>query len=179
MAPPGLRWFEIQGDPFAWKRTGSSKPVRLPDGRQFSHRYEPKDQAEWKAWAKKNMTECMGGAAPLEQPVILSMLVVFAMPKGRHLKKSVRPRSWYAGKKDLDNIAKAVMDAGNGILWFDDRQLGYFDDIFGIVGRQGEAPRIEVLFGPAPSIDIVPQTLRPEREITVGSYGPMAIGDIE
>ena len=48
----GFRWFDIPGPPFAWKRTGSSKPVRTQDGRMFSRRYEPKDQADWKAWAK-------------------------------------------------------------------------------------------------------------------------------
>lgn len=33
------------------------------------------------------------------------------------------PLSWKPTRPDLDNLAKAVMDAANGLLWVDDNQI--------------------------------------------------------
>lgn len=156
-----FRWFEIPGPPFAWKRTGSSRPVTLPDGRKFSHRYQPKEQVDWKAWAKLNMKQCMGDAPPMDGPVCLRIMAVFPLSQGRYLKRSKRPRAWYLGAKDLSNVVKVIEDAANGILWGDDRQITALES-YGIVGEQHESPRIEIEFGPAPDILSVPKTWRME-----------------
>lgn len=44
---------------------------------------------------------------------------------------------------DLDNLLKHLLDAGNGLLWVDDRQVTRFNDIELRLDR--EAPRTEIL----------------------------------
>jgi Holliday junction resolvase RusA-like endonuclease len=46
------------------------------------------------------------------------------------------------GNGDIDNYVKAVLDAGNGVAWGDDRQ---FDRIVADVARASTAPRIDVV----------------------------------
>lgn len=76
-------------------------------------------------------------------PVAVEILAVWPCPKSaRKADKLVqRPR---VGKPDADNIAKAVCDAGNGVLWLDDAQVAELH-VRRIVGREGEAPRVEVV----------------------------------
>ena len=45
---------------------------------------------------------------------------------------------------DADNLAKHVMDAGNGVLWFDDRQV---TGLAVLVELDREAPRSVIVFG--------------------------------
>jgi Holliday junction resolvase RusA-like endonuclease len=53
---------------------------------------------------------------PLEGPLIVSIYAWFKKPKSSRLTHpSVKP--------DADNIAKAVLDSLNGILWHDDKQV--------------------------------------------------------
>ena len=53
---------------------------------------------------------------PLDGPLIVSIYAWFRKPKSSKLTHpTVKP--------DADNIAKAVLDALNGILWFDDKQV--------------------------------------------------------
>ena len=53
---------------------------------------------------------------PLDGPLIVSIYAWIKKPKSSKLTHpSVKP--------DADNIAKAVLDSLNGILWFDDKQV--------------------------------------------------------
>lgn len=56
---------------------------------------------------------------PWEGPLSLSMILTVARPKG--VSKAKRPMP--AVKPDLDNLAKGILDCGNGVLWIDDAQL--------------------------------------------------------
>lgn len=49
--------------------------------------------------------------------------------------------------KDVDNIAKAVLDSGNGICWIDDRQIAVLH-ICKLIGAQNEAPHVRVHASP-------------------------------
>lgn len=74
----------------------------------------------------------------------LHVLAVFPCPKGAQRKRTVAPtRPYVAQLNDGDNLAKAVMDAGNGVLWNDDGQVAHL-----VVerwwGAQGEAPFVRV-----------------------------------
>lgn len=47
--------------------------------------------------------------------IMLSIVFCSTRPK--------KPVNWYPSRSDLDNYAKLVLDACNGILWYDDRQI--------------------------------------------------------
>jgi Holliday junction resolvase RusA-like endonuclease len=77
-------------------------------------------------------------------PITVRVLAVFPCPKGAQRKRMPVPtRPYVAQINDGDNLAKAVMDAGNGVLWNDDGQVAHL-----VVerwwGAQGEAPFVRV-----------------------------------
>lgn len=47
----------------------------------------------------------------------------FICPKSRHRKREPRAAELHIKKPDLDNVVKAVKDAGKGVLWHDDSQV--------------------------------------------------------
>jgi Holliday junction resolvase RusA-like endonuclease len=53
---------------------------------------------------------------PLDGPLIVSICAWFKKPKSSRL-------AYPTVKPDADNIAKAVLDSLNGILWHDDKQV--------------------------------------------------------
>ncbi len=53
---------------------------------------------------------------PLDGPLIVSVYAWFKKPKSSKL-------AYPTVKPDADNIAKAVLDSLNGILWHDDKQV--------------------------------------------------------
>lgn len=56
-------------------------------------------------------------------PLRLTLTCVFPRTKGQVWKKRPMPRMWHTKKPDADNVAKAVKDALNKILWRDDSQV--------------------------------------------------------
>lgn len=66
--------------------------------------------------------QAMLGHAPLAGPVVLDLELVHVMPVSWSKKKrSAMPVPQC--KPDVDNVIKAVGDAGNGVLWMDDKQI--------------------------------------------------------
>lgn len=61
--------------------------------------------------------------SPLEGSLFLNLLFVFKRPKSR------RNEIYHSIKPDLDNLVKWVCDAGNNILWVDDKQIVKIDAI--------------------------------------------------
>lgn len=57
------------------------------------------------------------GFEPLKGPLRLSILFVFERPYARMKEEA------HIIKPDLDNLAKGIMDALNGIAWHDDSQV--------------------------------------------------------
>ena len=45
---------------------------------------------------------------------------------------------------DFDNLAKAVCDAANGLIWADDRQIAYAEVFKVRVGQEGREPGVEI-----------------------------------
>ena len=98
----------IPGDPVAQGRP------RFYRGRVVD---PPKSKA-WKEAARLHMKAACKNPIMKPMPVELVVHVCFKRPK------SSKPDDrWKTTKPDLDNILKAVMDAGNGILWEDDSQV--------------------------------------------------------
>lgn len=106
--------------------------------------YDPKASRNWKGYASDCMSVAMAGAAPLEGNIELTIRAFWECPVSKRLKRGLRPRCWRQGRKDADNIAKAVQDAGNGVLWIDDRQIVRLM-VEKIQAEQGSPPRTELL----------------------------------
>lgn len=109
----------IPGPPFAWQRARAGK-VR---GRiRF---FESSEQRSWKAYAGAMMLAARqkAGLAPFASPVRVRIVARFECPQGEQRKRDPVPERWHVGRRDADNVAKAIGDAGNGVLWLDDRQI--------------------------------------------------------
>lgn len=67
----------------------------------------------------------MGSMEPLHTPISLRIEAFMGVPKswGRKARQEAMEGLVVPGKPDLDNIAKAVMDALNGVLYADDKQV--------------------------------------------------------
>lgn len=84
----------------------------------------------------------MGSMEPLHTPISLRIECYMGVPKSWGKKAREEALAGYAvpGKPDLDNVAKAVMDALNGVLYADDKQVC----VLRISKQYTLEPRIEI-----------------------------------
>ena len=125
----------IPGEPVAQARPR----IAVVAGRPRA--YDPKTSRDWKATAQQHARDQMAraGAAMFTGPVCVSISFVFTRPQTTYRKRKPRGREPKTTKPDADNLAKAVLDALNGVAWIDDRQV-YELHMVKLVGAQGEAP---------------------------------------
>jgi Holliday junction resolvase RusA-like endonuclease len=110
--------------------------------------YDPPASRSWKGAAQVHMLKAC--PAPLDGPLVVLMLAVFACPASDYLKRGIRPRRWHTkANADVENLEKALLDAGNGILWHDDRQVAVLHGAK-IIGAQGEPPGVQVTVSALP-----------------------------
>ena len=112
--------FEVEITPVAKGRPRYAKRGN------FVQTYTPKKTVDYEDVIRENAKIAMGTSEPLEAP--LSVLLMFGMPipastpkkaLDGYLNGSVR----HTKKPDLDNLAKAVMDAMNNVVYLDDNQI--------------------------------------------------------
>lgn len=96
--------FVVPGRPQPWKR------ARRRGSRYFT---DPKDEAAREAIRLAASSAYRG--PPLTGPLRLRCGFVFKRQRKRDV--------WHAKRPDLDNCAKAIGDALNGVLWSDDAQI--------------------------------------------------------
>jgi Holliday junction resolvase RusA-like endonuclease len=116
---------------------------------------DPTRSRSWKATAQAHALDAVQRATgvtappfPADAPLEVLVLALFPCPSGDHRKREPRPRRWHTkAQGDADNLAKAVLDAGNGVLWLDDRQVARLV-VEKMIGAQGEAPRVELVVRP-------------------------------
>jgi Holliday junction resolvase RusA-like endonuclease len=106
--------------------------------------YEAPEAREYKGVLTIRYEEALAAAglrAPfiLSDPVEVVIEAVFELAKSHWRKTAPLPRRPKVGKPDPDNVAKAFMDAANGILWGDDSQVARLV-VERWTGAQGEAP---------------------------------------
>jgi Holliday junction resolvase RusA-like endonuclease len=83
---------------------------------------DPAKSRSWKGVAQVHMQQQC--PTPLEGPLEVQVLAKFPCPGSDYRKREKRPRRWHTKSTgDADNILKACLDAGNGVLWEDDRQV--------------------------------------------------------
>lgn len=104
---------------------------------------DPPKSKSWKGAAQVHMQAVV--AAPLSGPLAVAILAVFPCPTSDYRKRDPRGRRWHTkANGDADNIAKACLDAGNGVLWLDDSCVSRLS-VEKVVGAQGEVPRVEIV----------------------------------
>lgn len=112
--------FRVDGEP-----VGKGRPRFSRQG-GFVKTYTPAKTAKWETVVRECAVQAMGMSEPLDGPLALSVKVWKGIPASWSKKKQkdaelneIRP----IGKPDIDNYVKAIMDAGNGVLWKDDSQI--------------------------------------------------------
>lgn len=91
------------------------------------------------------MMEAAGRDRPAfpDGPLAVTIRAVFSCPKGDHRKTAPPPRRWRTKRPDLDNVAKAALDAALGIFYLDDQQVARLT-VEKYTAAQGEAPFVEM-----------------------------------
>lgn len=108
--------FTVSGNPVAQPRAKAAKRGK------FIHIYTPDKQVKpYKEAIRLVATQAMAGRKPMEGPLAVAIFFYIDRPKS-HTKKQ-REQDWHAQKPDLDNLAKAVLDALKDITWADDSQI--------------------------------------------------------
>ncbi len=106
--------FTIPGEP-----VGKGRPrfVRAT-GRTFT----PPATRSYEGAVKMIAAQAMTGKAPLEGPLAVEITAYFAKPVSWSRKRAEATKR-HIGRPDGDNIAKALTDACNGIVYRDDCQI--------------------------------------------------------
>jgi len=114
----------IPGTPVA---QGRPRARRHGDGVQV---YDPPKTAKWKRGACIVMRAAAPKPLPLcepDTPLGVEVVVIHARPKSMSLLRQPGP-VWKTSKPDVDNILKALLDAGGMAgLWHDDAQIVRLD----------------------------------------------------
>ncbi len=106
--------------------------------------YTPKNTVNYENLVKLAFHQ--SGAEPFEKGEQLraEITAYFPIPKSTSKKKQLEMQSgliMHTKKPDADNIAKAILDALNGLAYYDDSQVCEL----GVVKLYGEYPRAEVV----------------------------------
>ena len=102
---------------------GKQRPRIVSKGR-FSRAYTPKKTVDWTKAAQRCINRAYS-LPPIERAIPIQVRIVAVHKRPQRLLRRSDPigRIWKTTKPDIDNIAKIVYDAGNGILWADDCQI--------------------------------------------------------
>lgn len=131
----------------------SGKPRR----RAFVRMRDPASSSAWKgaaAWlvlaAMRVEARSSGrGADPLEGPVAAHVRAVFPRAK----RDPGDGREWHTkAQGDADNVAKAILDASNGIAYGDDRQVARLV-VEKLVAAPGEEPHVSLEVAPLGAVN--------------------------
>ena len=134
--------FIVPGQPFAKQRP---RVVRTNAG--FSRTYTPAQTENYENLIRMAFVQEYGHPVPLTDPLELTVVAYFQIPKSFSKKKVERAEVGLIGgaaKPDWDNIGKIVCDALNKIAFHDDAQV-----IEGrVIKLYSVRPRVEVTIRP-------------------------------
>lgn len=104
------------------KPVGKGRP-RFGRGRA----YTPKTTVEYEKLIADCARQVFGSQEPTEMPCRMQIDAFFPIPKSwpKYKREAVEKGcgGYRPGKPDIDNVAKAVLDALNGIIYKDDSQV--------------------------------------------------------
>ena len=129
--------FTINGTPH-----GKGRP-RFRRFGNFVSTYTDAKTKSYEALVMEAAKQAMGDNEPLESPLRFDCLIKLPIPKSypkKRLEACLNGSEWPTKKPDWDNVAKAVADAMNGIVYLDDTQIV----IARIVKRYAAEPGVDV-----------------------------------
>ena len=140
-------YVKILGEPCAQGRGRAGAVMTkhgplLVNGRPIIKVRDPEKSRDWKGAASWAMKEVYRGA-PLAGPLSVTIEAVFTCPRSQWRKREPLKRRPHTKRGDIDNLAKAVLDAATGVLWLDDAQVWQLS-ARKVIGHQGEAPYVAV-----------------------------------
>jgi Holliday junction resolvase RusA-like endonuclease len=103
---------------------GKGRP-RFSSRGGFARAYTDAKTANAETWVKACAVE-QAGQVPLDGPLTVGIQIECEVPKSWSKRKQADALAgglWPTGKPDLDNCAKLVADALNGLVWKDDSQI--------------------------------------------------------
>lgn len=87
------------------------------------HAYTPQKTADYENTVRWCYKAAAGGAAPISTPCTVEMVFRFPIPASARRKTmpdKIRAGDPYTSRPDADNLAKAILDALNGLAFADD-----------------------------------------------------------
>lgn len=122
-------WFDVPGVPVGKGRArSSSRIVRGQDGKAkvTTRHYTPAKTANYEEAVALIAKSAMRSREPLQGALQATLTVGMPIPRSWSQKKrlaAAQGEVWPTVKPDSDNVAKAVLDACNGIVFGDDSQV--------------------------------------------------------
>lgn len=115
--------FEFQGEPVA-----KGRPKISMRG-NFASAYTPKKTRVAESWIKLQAQQQLPkDFQPIKTPIVIMLYFTRKWPKAFYLKNQEKQTKKRNGKypdvkPDLDNLIKTILDAMNGLVFEDDRQI--------------------------------------------------------
>ena len=94
--------------------------------------------------------DAMGGRLPIDEPIMLSLLAVFAVPaswSGKRQREALAGMRHKVSRPDMENTIKGALDAMQSIVYRDDSQIIGYRDCRKVYGGR---PRLEITVEPVP-----------------------------
>lgn len=87
--------------------------------------YTPAKTVAWERLVTEAAASAMGSWVPSSHPWSVRIVIFAPIPASwsRKRQEAAKRGDEVPGKPDLDNVAKAVLDACNGVLYEDDKQV--------------------------------------------------------
>jgi len=97
--------------------------VTTSEGKQYVHHHPDRKGEKLEAEYRAQMATQWTGP-PIDRPCRLDIQMYYPPPKSRAKWKQQAPFLWpHCQTPDKDNAIKAIKDAGNGLIWKDDKYI--------------------------------------------------------
>lgn len=113
-------YFVVDGPP-----TPKGRP-RFSRVGNFTKTYTPKKTKNYEDKVRQSAQQAMNGHEPLETPIAIQMTIKLPVPKSYSKKRTsdcLNKFEMPIKRPDWDNVAKAITDAINGVVYVDDCQI--------------------------------------------------------
>lgn len=130
-------WFTVPGDPVA-----KGRPRATTIGGK-ARMYTPAKTERYESRVAVFAQQAMAGRTPADEALEVSIVATMAVPASWSRKKRERALAGELSplsRPDADNIAKAITDGSNGIVWVDDSRIVSLS----VMKLYGETPGVSV-----------------------------------
>lgn len=135
----------VPGAIVPWKR---AQRKRFASGQHVT--FTDREVEAYHGVVRMAAAKAMDGRPPIEDPIVLSLLAVFAVPaswSGRRTTECLAGLRHKTTRPDLENSIKGVLDAMQSVVYRDDSQIIAYRSCAKIYG---DRPRLEIVVEPCP-----------------------------